>query len=103
MTGPNTSKRVYGFSDGGNIYIIRVVATTPGKWQWVSKSNQADDNGLNNHKGEFQAIEWTEKEKKQNPNRRGFIRPTSNGHALQYADGTPFFLIGDTWLAGATW
>jgi hypothetical protein len=36
----------------------------------------------------------------QNPNRRGIIRATANGHALEYADGTPFFLIGDThWSA----
>jgi len=31
------------------------------------------------------------------------VGASSNGHALQYADGTPFFMIGDTWLAGATW
>ena len=39
----------------------------------------------------------------ENPNRRGFVRATANGHALQYADGTPFFLLGDTWLAASTW
>ena len=40
---------------------------------------------------------------RENPNRRGFVRATPNGHALQYADGTPFFLLGDTWLAASTW
>ena len=25
------------------------------------------------------------------------IRPSANGHAFEYADGTPFFLLGDTW------
>ncbi len=29
-------------------------------------------------------------------------RPTPNGHALQYADGTPCFLLGDTWWATPT-
>lgn len=103
LTGPGFSKRVYGFWDGGNKYIVRVVATSPGTWQWVSNSNQPDDPGLNNHKGEFSAMDWSDQEKVQNPNRRGFLRPTKNGHALQYADGTPFFMVGDTWLAGATW
>lgn len=103
LKGPGFNKRVYGFWDGGNVFKVRITATAPGKWEWVSGSNQPDDNGLNNHKGEFTAIEWTEAEKEENPNRRGFIRPTPNGHALQYADGTPFFMIGDTWLAGATW
>ena len=32
-----------------------------------------------------------------NPNRRGMIRATADGRGLEYADGTPFFLIGDTW------
>ena len=103
LEGPDFSKRIYGFWDGDNIYLVRFVATKPGMWKWESGSNQADDNGLNNHTGEFNAIHWTEQEKEQNPNRHGFVRPAVNGHALQYADGTPFFMIGDTWLAGATW
>jgi hypothetical protein len=103
LAGPDFSKRIYGFWNGDNIYIVRIVATTSGMWKWESGSNQADDNGLNNHSGEFKAVDWTKQEKEQNFNRNGFIRPTANGHALQYADGTPFFLTGDTWLAGATW
>jgi len=103
LKGPNFSKRIYGFWDGGNNFAIRIVATSPGKWQWSSSSNQPDDKGLNNRSGEFTAVEWTELEKSQNPNRHGFVRPTPNGHALQYADGTPFFMLGDTWLAAATW
>ena len=101
LKGPGFSKRVYGFWDGDNIFIIRIVATKPGKWQWTSGSNQPDDNGLNNHQGELDAINWTEEEQIQNANRHGFIRSSPNGHALQYADGTPFFLIGDTWLAAS--
>jgi hypothetical protein len=30
------------------------------------------------------------------------IRPSANGHALEYADGTPCFLLGDTWWATPT-
>ncbi len=101
LKGPNFNKRIYGFWNGGNDFVVRFVATEPGKWQWQSGSNQSDS-GLN-RRGEFNATGWTEKDKMRNPNRRGFIRPTSNGHALQYADGTPFFMVGDTWLAGATW
>jgi len=103
LKGPYFSKRVYGFWDGGNNFIVRIVATQAGEWQWISGSNQSDDNELNNKSGSFTAVEWTEKEKKENPNRHGFIQTTSNGHSLQYADGTPYFMIGDTWLAGSTW
>ncbi|HVO72561.1 MAG TPA: DUF5060 domain-containing protein [Ignavibacteriaceae bacterium] len=103
LKGPDFSKKVYGFWDGGNNFKIRITATKPGKWEWRTGSNHPDDIGLNDQTGTFNAVEWTEEEKDQNPNRHGFIRSTANGHALQYADGTPFFMVGDTWLAGATW
>ena len=103
LTGPGFSKRVYGFWDGDNAFKVRFVATAPGKWYWNSGSNQPDDKGLNNITGEFTAASWTKEEESENPNRHGFVRATPNGHALQYADGTPFFLVGDTWLAGSTW
>jgi hypothetical protein len=103
LSGPGFSGRVYGFWDGGAVYRVRVVATAPGRWRWTSGSNQPADQGLNGRSGSFTARKWTDAEKRQNPNRRGFLRATPNGHALEYADGTPFFLLGDTWLGAATW
>jgi hypothetical protein len=103
LKGPDFSKRVYGFWDGDNIFKVRIVATQPGQWEWVSGSNQTADPGLNGKSGRFMAVAWTEKERQENANRRGFVRATPNGHALQYADGTPYFMVGDTWLAGSTW
>jgi len=103
LEGPAFSQRVYGFWDGGVTFRVRVVATQAGEWSWSSGSNQAGDSGLNNRSGKFLAVDWTVAEMEENPVRHGFIRPTSNGHALQYADGTPFFLVGDTWLAASTW
>src|SRR3990167_3814158 len=103
LKGPGFDKRVYGFWDGENRFVVRVVATKPGQWTWQSASNHPDDAGLNGHSGSFTAIEWSASEKKQNPNRQGFVRVSQNGHALEYADGTPFFMVGDTWLAGTTW
>jgi hypothetical protein len=103
LKGPDFSKRVYGYWDGDNIFKVRLVATKPGQWEWTSGSNQHNDSGLNQKTGQFTAVEWSEKEKLENPNRRGFVRATPNGHALQYADGTPYFMVGDTWLAGTTW
>jgi hypothetical protein len=103
LSGPGFHGRVYGFWDGGDVYRIRAVATAPGLWRWTSGSNQPADRGLNGKSGSFTAVEWTEAEKQQNPNRHGFLRATANGHALEYVDGTPFFLLGDTWLGAATW
>jgi len=102
LSGPEFSRKVYGFWDGGRTFRIRFVATAAGEWTWKTGSNQAADKGLNNGQGKFKAVAWTDAEKGENANRRGFVRATPNGHALQYADGAPFFLVGDTWLAGST-
>ena len=98
LTGPGFSKRIYGFWDGGQIFHLRLVATQPGTWTWKSGSNPADK-GLAGKSGSFKVIEWTDAEKNENPLRHGFIRATSNQHALEHADGTPFFIIGDTWYS----
>jgi hypothetical protein len=103
LSGPGFERRVYGFWDGDRIFRVRFVATAPGEWRWRSGSNQPTDAGLNGGSGSLRAVAWTETEKLENPNRRGFVRATPNGHALQHADGTPFFLLGDTWLAASTW
>jgi len=93
---PNFKKRVYGFWDGGHTFRVRLLATEPGTWTWRSGSSPADA-GLAEKSGSFEAITWGEAEKQANPLRRGFLRPTANHHALEHADGTPFFALGDTW------
>jgi len=103
LQGPNFKKRVYGFWDGGQTFKVRILATEPGQWRWQSASNQPDDKGLNGKAGSIVATNWTNKDIQENPNCHGILRPTANGHALQYADGTPFFMVGDTWWAASTW
>ena len=101
LKGPGFDKRCYGFWDGSNVFRVRVLATAPGTWIWRSGSEPADP-GLAGKTGTFTATAWSESEKAANPNRRGMIRPSANGHAFNYADGTPFFLLGDTWWATPT-
>ena len=86
---------------GAETFKVRVLATAPGTWTWRSGSTPSDP-GLAGKTGTFTAIDWTEAEKLQNPLRRGLLRPTANQHALEQADGTPFFVIGDTWYATGT-
>ena len=101
LKGPASRKRCYGFWDGGATFRVRVLATAPGEWTWSSRSNQSDS-GLNGTTGSFSATAWTEAEMEGNPCRQGMIRPSANGHAFEYADGTPFFLLGDTWWSTPT-
>jgi hypothetical protein len=102
LAGPGFKRRVHGFWDGGRTFKVRVVATHPGEWSWRVGSNRAEDPGLAGA-GTFRAVAWSETDVSGNANRRGFVRASENGHALRYADGTPFFLTGDTWLAASTW
>ena len=101
LEGPQFKKRCYGFWDGGDTFRVRALATAPGKWTWSSGSNQSDA-GLKGKTGEFIAVAWSDAEKEENPCRRGIIRATANGHAFEYADGTQFFLLGDTWWPTGT-
>jgi Protein of unknown function (DUF4038)/Domain of unknown function (DUF5060)/Putative collagen-binding domain of a collagenase len=101
LEGPNFHKRIYGFWDGGATFRVRLLATAPGEWRWRSGS-EPEDSGLARQSGSFVATEWTEAEKDENPLRRGFLRPSANHHALESADGTPFFVLGDTWWAAGT-
>jgi hypothetical protein len=101
LTGPHFQKRVYGFWDGGQTFRVRLVATEAGRWTWKSGSNP-EDPGLSGRSGSFEAVAWSDAEKAANPLRRGFLRATANHHALEHADGTPFFALGDTWWALGT-
>jgi len=96
LKGPGFSKRCYGFWDGGDTFRVRVLGTAAGVWTWRSGSNQRDS-GLNGKIGSFTAVAWAEEDKQANPCRRGMVKSSANGHAFEYADGSVFFLMGDTW------
>jgi len=95
LEGPGFGKRCYGFWDGGGTFRVRIVGTRPGLWRWLSGSEPYDP-GLSGKSGSFEVTPWDEEQLAQNPNRRGVIRATANGHGLEYADGTPFYWLADT-------
>ncbi len=97
LKGPGFEKRVFGFWDGSDTFRVRVTAIAPGEWHWKSGSQPADP-GFTEKQGTFTTLPWSEDQKKENPLRRGFIRSTPNKHALMFADGTPYFAVGDTWF-----
>lgn len=102
LEGPDFSKKVYGFWDGGKTFKVRIAPMKAGKWSWCSGSN-TDDQGLNGNKGSITAMEWNEEEKQVNPCRRGMIVAAENGRGFQYYDKTPYFLLGDTWWSAPTY
>lgn len=102
LKGPDFDKKCFGFWDGDNVFRIRVTAVRPGLWTYTTGAN-VEDKGLVGVTGAFVGIPWTEEEKQEVQTRRGIIRASKNGHAMQYADGTPFVMVGDTWWGLATY
>ncbi|MBZ0258752.1 DUF4038 domain-containing protein, partial [bacterium] len=86
------------FWDGGKNWTVRFSAPSAGHWSYKIVSN---DDALNGKSGSFDCVAWTETELQENPTRRGFIQVNQTtppkGRFFQYADGTPFLWIGDTW------
>ncbi len=86
------------FWDGAKTWKARFAPPAAGEWTWSTASK---DPGLDGANGILQVVDWTETEKQANPTRRGFIRVHQGsqraGRYFEYADGTPFLWIGDTW------
>jgi hypothetical protein len=89
---------VTGFWDGDRNWRARFAPPAPGVWKFESRS---EDSGLNGVTGQLTCTAWAEHEKAANPTRRGFVRVHTQGDRagrfFEYADGTPFLWIGDTW------
>lgn len=85
---------VAGFWDGGRTWKVRFAPPLSGTWEYRSFSA---DPGLSNKKGKFRVVEWEEEALAENPTRRGLVQVAGSGRHFQYADGTPFLWIGDTW------
>jgi len=82
-----------GFWDGGSRWVLRFAPTRPGTWEYVTRS---PDEGLDGQSGSFTCQEASPEELAANPNLRGHVRVDPTGRRFEYADGTPFFLLGDT-------
>jgi hypothetical protein len=89
---------VPGFWDGGKVWKARFAAPAAGEWSYAAQSG---DSGLAAAKGSFESTAWSDSEKAENPARHGFVRVARSGpragRYFEYADGTPFLWIGDTW------
>ncbi len=89
---------VAGFWDGGSAWKVRFAPTAAGGWSYAS---ELDDPGLTGVRGDFTCAPWSEADLQANPARRGFLRVARSGpragRYFEYADGTPFLWVGDTW------
>lgn len=85
-----TSLTVPGFWDGGQTFVVRFAPTEPGEWDYVTAA--PDDPDLDGKIGKVIAKPYSGDLEIY---RRGFVTTNGSKHFV-YADGTPFFYLGDT-------
>ncbi|MES2657044.1 MAG: DUF4038 domain-containing protein [Verrucomicrobiota bacterium] len=97
FTGPGGETLVRpAFWDGGNSWKIRFAPTVTGEWSMTTISTDPANAGLNGITRTVQCDAYTGNLPIY---QHGFVKPSTNGHYFTYADGTPFFYLGDThWL-----
>ena len=84
---------VPGFWDGAKTWRVRFAPTEAGIWNYLSTCSNVSDNGLDGKRGTVGANRY------KGPleiYRRGFIKTAAGVRYFMYADGTPFFYLGDT-------
>ena len=86
----------FGFWDGGDTWKIRCAFPAAGNWRW--RTTTSPNNPSLNQEGNVTVSAYHGN----NPlYAKGFLKVGSNHRYLTYADGTPFFWVGDTpWPAG---
>ncbi len=84
------------FWDGTNTWRIRFAPTTVGQWSMSTSCTDPSNGGLQGVTHTIQCDAYT------GPYaiyQHGFLKVSPNGRYFVYADGTPFFYLGDThWL-----
>ncbi|MCC8103705.1 MAG: DUF4038 domain-containing protein [Clostridiales bacterium] len=92
FTGPDGRKMEReAYWDGGRSYKIAFAPTCVGKWSWIVSA--PEETGVNGCGG---TIYCTEYDGDLEIYRHGFLKVSDTKRYLTYADGTPFFWLGDT-------
>jgi hypothetical protein len=82
---------ILGFWDGAGNWKVRFSPDETGEWTYQSRCPV--DSGLDHQTGAFDCIPYTGDNSLY---QHGFIKLSDNGYHLKYADGDPFFWLGDT-------
>lgn len=86
-----------GFWKEGSTFAVRFTPTKTGDWTYVITSTDTSNTSLHNVKGTVKAGENTGNSAF---DKHGFVQISEDNRHFEYADGTPFFWLGDTnWQA----
>ncbi|MHB1484410.1 MAG: apiosidase-like domain-containing protein [Saccharofermentanales bacterium] len=88
-----TEMEVPAFWDGERLWKVRFAPPETGKWKFKTVCTDSANAGLHNIKGSIIVAEY---KGKLDIYKHGFIKISKNGRYFTYADGKPFFYLGDT-------
>ena len=84
------------FWDGGSTWKIRFAPTEVGRWTMTTSSTDTRNRGLHHV---IKTVQCDPYSGDLDIYKHGFLKVSENGRYLTYADGTPFFYLGDThWI-----
>src|SRR6266702_1571865 len=84
------------FWDGGNTWKVRFAPPQTGLWTMSTSATDIKNGGLHHVSRTVQCEPYSGN---RDIYKHGFLKVSGNGRYLIYADGTPFFYLGDThWI-----
>jgi len=94
FTSPDGSTLVMpAFWDGGTTWKVRFAPTVTGNWTYNTTCSDTTNTGLNNQSGLITCYSYAGS---LDIFKHGFIKASQDNRYFTYADGTPFFYLGDT-------
>jgi Protein of unknown function (DUF4038)/Domain of unknown function (DUF5060) len=97
FTKDGQSWRVPTFWRGGMQWTVRFAPPTPGDYAYHLESTDPGNPDLNGHAGRVTITGYTGKNALL---KHGMLRVSANRRYFEYADGTPFYWLADTWWTG---
>ena len=99
LTNGNLTYTIPAFWDGNNSWRARFACPEEGKWTYTTVCTNEKAEGLH---GVTNTLTCTKYSGELDIYKHGFIKTEPNTRYFKYADGTPFFYLGDThWNLGA--
>ena len=98
LTNGKVTYKVPGFWDGGNVWRVRFACTEEGEWTYTTVCTDTENTGLHNKTNTFNCEKYSGD---LDIYKHGFVTTKPDTKYFVYADGTPFFYLGDThWSTG---
>ncbi len=98
LTNGTVTYEVPGFWDGGKIWKVRFACPTAGQWTYTTVCTDTENTGLHNITNTLTCTLYSGN---LDIYKHGFVTTSYGKKYFTYADGTPFFYLGDThWSLG---